>query len=110
MRCAKHLFGSTCEDVWLARRLASGDADGCVVVWNVLTQSAASKLEDALTSGKDSGKEHKLGDSATPVQGLAWTMGQTCLLAVLLAPASLVLWDPKGMDLRMSHAGLEPWL
>lgn len=91
--------------MWPCCRLASGDADGCVVVWNVLTLCAASKLEDAF-SAKDHAREQRLGEAAAPgaVQGLAWTMGPAAMLAVLLGPATLLLWDPKGAHTACTYA------
>jgi hypothetical protein len=111
-------------------RLASGDADGGVVVWDVSTASPAARLEDVPTAAEvmrdyrsrnssDGGpggsgslfpqptSTGTAGGSAAAaaaaaavgvapgsgVSSLAWVMPGSCVLAVVLAPALLLLWD-----------------
>jgi WD40 repeat protein len=111
----------------VAVRLASGDADGGVVVWDVSTASPTARLEDtpsarevmrdyrARTSseggaggsgslfpqtsgvgGTGGGAAATAGvgvASGSGVSCLAWVMPGSSVLAVVLAPALLLLWD-----------------
>lgn len=108
-------------------RLASGDAEGCVVVWDVLAASRVARLEDVpaarellrdyasrtggaaepllpLPSAGGSGASGSAGNSAGGgsssgsggVTSLAWVMPGSDVLAVVVAPALLLLWDVGG--------------
>ncbi|GFR52352.1 hypothetical protein Agub_g14896, partial [Astrephomene gubernaculifera] len=105
-------------------RLASGDCEGGVAVWSVLGGSVASRLEEhfsvreyvrsgnsSTSSGGGGGGPRGMygndvsGGSAgggpgylAPggVAGLAWVLSSPSVLAVLLTPGSLLLWDTKG--------------
>ena len=70
--------------------LASGDEDGRVVVWSVGTGSAVAALDDAGAAfGGKRGTEGGRGG----VVGLGWASATPGVLAVLLAPCALLLWD-----------------
>lgn len=118
-------------------RLASGDADGGVVVWDVSTASPAARLEDipaarevmrdyrARTSseggtagsgslfpqpsgvgGTGGGAAAAAGvgvASGSGVSSLAWVMPGSSVLAVVLAPALLLLWDVNSEWLKTSY-------
>ncbi|CAD7702710.1 unnamed protein product [Ostreobium quekettii] len=76
-------------------RLASGDKEGSVVVWDVTRVSVLAKLEDPRGGAGEQG--------GAGVQDVAWVMSPPCLLAVLLASASLLLWDTKGGQIVWRH-------
>lgn len=83
-------------------RLASGDRDGLVVVWDVLSQSPVAALDDS-TAVLSHGSRRSSGGGVAgtfvaggAVQGLAWVRYRPRLLAVLTAPATLLLWDSRG--------------
>lgn len=88
-------------------RLASGDCDGGVVVWDVLSASQIARLED-VPAAKDvlrdylarpsSSADRDRDSSRTPgdtdgITSLAWVMPESNVLAVVVAPALLLLWD-----------------
>ena len=78
-------------------RCASGDGEGHVVVWDIVRVSVLFKLRDAKHTF-----EHSEG-----VKSMAWVMHQPCLLAVVLGPSTLVLWDAMRMNgLRKSEISL----
>ena len=73
--------------------LASGDSEGRVVVWDVLSGAPVAALEDAYWAGFSVADGGRRADAPRPaVRGLAWATAQN-LLAVLLAPGFLLLWD-----------------
>lgn len=57
-----------------------------MVVWDVLRVSVLHKFTDAKNA-----IEHSEG-----VRCLAWVMEHPCLLALVLGPSTLVLWDATG--------------
>lgn len=67
-------------------RLASGDKEGNVVVWDVLQVAVVCKLGNVKTDG----------EANQGVTSLAWILNDPCLLAVVLGPATLVVWDIQG--------------
>ena len=91
----------------VARRLASGDSDGNVVVWDVLSGTPLIVLGD-LPAAQHLYREYLKGlgsfISAAPdglpppgaISALAWIMPKDPLLAVLVAPGLLLLWDTTG--------------
>lgn len=81
-------------------RLASGDEEGRVMVWNVNTGAVIAALEDPWASafGTATGARRPEGGGGPapgrpPVVGLAWATASSSVLAVLLAPCVLLLWD-----------------
>lgn len=73
-------------------RLASGDADGRVAVWDVLGSCVVAGLEDPL--GTATGKRTD-GDKRTPVVSLAWLRAPPALLGIALGGGMFIIWDPK---------------
>ena len=78
-------------------RLASGDADGRVAVWDVLSGAVTGALEDPL--GAATGRRTE-GDRRTGVVALAWLRAAPALLGVGLAGGMFVLWDPRGASVQ----------
>lgn len=77
-------------------RLASGDDEGRVAVWNVSTGAAIAALEDPVSAAFLGQQRRVTADAPKPgVQGLAWVTAAPTLLAILAAPGYLVLWDFK---------------
>ncbi len=74
-------------------RLASGDADGRVAVWDVLSGAVTGALEDPL--GAATGRRTE-ADRRTGVVALAWLRAAPALLGIALAGGMFVLWDPRG--------------
>ncbi|KAL4422261.1 hypothetical protein ABPG75_008458 [Micractinium tetrahymenae] len=77
-------------------RLASGDEEGRVMVWNVNTGAVIAALEDPWGSAFGaSGAKRPEGapNGRPPVVGLQWATSSPSVLAVLLAPCILILWD-----------------
>ncbi|KAF5836106.1 hypothetical protein DUNSADRAFT_6477 [Dunaliella salina] len=72
-------------------RLASGDSNGGVAVWDVQCQSVCATLDDALLAVPGNNAP-KLG----VVHGLEWVTAKPFLLATLMAPATLLVWDTQG--------------
>jgi len=74
--------------------LASGDADGRVIIWDVLQGTPIAALEDAFYAGFGSsdGGARRADSARVPVKGLAWSTAQN-LLTILLAPGFVMLWD-----------------
>ena len=74
----------------LQYRLASGDAEGRVVVWNLHTGSPTSGVIDLYNTA--TGKQSR---SSQSVCALAWVGSNPCKLAVAMEGLFVVL-DPKG--------------
>jgi WD40 repeat protein len=82
----------TSSNVWY--RIASGDAEGRVVCWDVQSGQAVSGLDDPWQAA--TGKSNpRIGG----VRALAWVMSDPCLLAVALSNM-LIIWDPRGVNLH----------
>ncbi len=75
------------------RRLASGDADGRVAVWDVLSGAVTGALEDPL--GAATGRRTE-PDRRTGVVALAWLRAAPALVGIAVAGGMFVLWDPSG--------------
>jgi hypothetical protein len=101
--------------LYLCCRLASGDSDGGVVVWDVLSATQLQRLQDAPAardllrdytaaagrSDRDSSSSgvpagSSTGPSSSGISSLAWVMPGSNVLAVVVAPALLLLWDVAG--------------
>lgn len=62
-------------------------------MWNVQTGSVIAALDDPLASAF--GAKSRSGEARPTVAGLAWATASQSVLAILLSPAVLVLWDYK---------------
>ena len=75
-------------------RVATGDAEGRVVIWDVHTGQPTAALEDpwlAATGRRGDGQSKAAG-----VQALAWVLPNPSKLAIALSNI-LVIWDPEGL-------------
>lgn len=73
-------------------RLATGDADGRVAVWDVLGSCVVAGLEDP--AGAATGRRTE-PEKRTPVVSLAWLRAAPSLLGIALAGGLFIVWDPK---------------
>ncbi|KAK9845287.1 hypothetical protein WJX81_002462 [Elliptochloris bilobata] len=76
-------------------RLASGDSEGRVVVWDVAAAAAIAALEDPAgvapgAAGSRAGGPGRGG----AVRGLAWVLAGPAALAVALSSGHFLIWDP----------------
>lgn len=71
-------------------RVASGDQEGRVVVWDVATGTPVISLEDPVQAA--GGARSKGG----AVKGLAWVMANPARLAIVLAGGMVLVWDVQG--------------
>ena len=92
----RHRCRLSCQ-LWTCR-LASGDNEGRVVVWDVTTATAMATLEDPSAAAAAAGPNPKKVEPGKggPVRDLAWVMSNPCLLAVVLANGLLLVWDQAG--------------
>ncbi|KAK9863395.1 hypothetical protein WJX84_011255 [Apatococcus fuscideae] len=91
-------------------RLASGDNEGRVVLWDVTTATALGGSEDLVQAASGAGKKSELG-RAGAVRDLAWVLSGPCVLAVLMASGLFLLWDPQdGSVLFKKELGAEALL
>ncbi|KAK9867753.1 hypothetical protein WJX84_002654 [Apatococcus fuscideae] len=91
-------------------RLASGDNEGRVVLWDVTTATALGGSEDLVQAASGSGKKSEMG-RAGAVRDLAWVLSGPSVLAVLMASGLFLLWDPQdGSVLFKKEMGLEALL
>jgi hypothetical protein len=88
-------------------RLASADVDGCVVVWDVLTAAPIARINDLpaarevlrdyaarVSSGDMTGSSSSSSSSISGgITSLAWVMPGSDVLAMVVAPALLLLWE-----------------
>eukprot|EP00210_Caulerpa_lentillifera_P005055 g4828.t1 len=77
-------------------RCVSGDGEGHIVVWDVSRLSVLFKLTDPKRSFENS----------EGVRALAWVMNKPSLLAVVLGPSTLVLWEAKANGAPLWHRDL----
>jgi len=80
------------------------------VIWDVISASVTARLDDVAAAQEllDSYSAATKGDCA--VQGLAWVLPCLGVLAVVVAPALLLIWDTKsGCGHSLSHV-LGFWL
>jgi hypothetical protein len=83
------------NSVVCAGRLASGDSEGCVVVWEIATATPVLSLEDPLQAASANGKKSEPGKSGA-VRGLAWVCANPARLAIVLASGVVLVWDVQG--------------
>ena len=76
-----------------ALRLASGDVDGRVVVWDIATGTPVLALEDPLAAAGGPKAERGKGGA---VKGLAWVLATPARLAIVLASGAFLVWDVNG--------------
>lgn len=76
-------------------RLASGDSEGRVVVWDIATATPVIALEDPLTGAQLGGKRAEPGKGGA-VRGLAWVCSNAARLAIVLANGMFLVWDVAG--------------
>lgn len=76
-----------------ALRLASGDAEGRVVVWDISSSTPVLILEDPLHTASGAKSERGKGGA---VRGLAWVMANPVHLAIVLASGNFLVWDVNG--------------
>ena len=74
----------------LLSRVASGDQEGRVVVWDIATGTPVISLEDPVQAA--GGARSKGG----AVKGLAWVMANPARLAIVLAGGMFLVWDVQG--------------
>ena len=74
----------------LLSRVASGDQEGRVVVWDIATGTPVISLEDPIQAA--GGARSKGG----AVRGLAWVMANPARLAIVLAGGMVLVWDVQG--------------
>lgn len=77
-------------------RCVSGDGEGHIVVWDVGRLSVSFKLTDP----------KRTFENSEGVRSLAWVMNKPCLLAVVLGPSTLVLWESKANGAPLWHRDL----
>ena len=85
-------------------RLASGDNEGRVVVWDVTTATAMATLEDPGAAAAAAGPNPKKMEPGRggPVRDLAWVTSNPCLVAAVLANGMLLVWDQAGEGKAMA--------
>ena len=71
-------------------RVASGDQEGRVVVWDIATGTPVISLEDPVQAA---GGARSRGGA---VKGLAWVMANPARLAIVLAGGMVLVWDVQG--------------
>ena len=75
----------------LGYRLASGDSEGRVIVWDIATATPVLVLEDPMVAAQ-SGSKGKGG----AVRGLAWVCVHPARLAIVLTNGMFLVWDVQG--------------
>ncbi|KAK9829709.1 hypothetical protein WJX72_007460 [[Myrmecia] bisecta] len=74
-------------------RLASGDQEGRVVVWDVTSANVIATLDDPHQAATGAGRK---ADKPAGIKDLAWVMSSPCLLGILMASGLFVVWDTRG--------------
>ena len=91
-------------------RLASGDNEGRVVVWDVSSGTVIASLEDPLSAAHAPGPVARRAEPGKggAVRGLAWIMSNPCVLGIVLASGMFLVWDMQaGSVLWRKDFGLE---
>ena len=94
----------------VACRLASGDNEGRVVVWDVSSGTVIASLEDPLSAAQAPGPVARRAEPGKggAVRGLAWIMSNPCVLGIVLASGMFLVWDMQaGSVLWRKDFGLE---
>ena len=74
-------------------RLASGDDTGRVVVWDVGACSPLATLDDPLSAAEGRRKSDNQSAMKSSINGLAWVTASPSVLAVLVSPGYILLWE-----------------
>lgn len=93
---------STGECVYcLLCRLASGDNEGRVVIWDVSSGTAVASLEDPLSAAQSPGPVARKTEPGKggAVRGLVWIISNPCVLGIVLNSGMFLVWDPQGSPL-----------
>ena len=87
-------------------RLASGDNEGRVMVWDVSSGTVIASLEDPLAAAQSPGPVARKTEPGKggAVRGLAWIMSNPCVLGIVMTSGMFLVWDMQGM-LRRSYYG-----
>ena len=96
----------------MARRLASGDNEGRVMVWDVSSGTVIASLEDPLSAAQAPGPVARRAEPGKggAVRGLAWIMSNPCVLGIVLASGMFLVWDMQAgsvlwrKDFGLDHA------
>jgi WD40 repeat protein len=80
-------------------RLASGDAEGRVVVWDIASGTPVLALEDPLHAAAGPKSERGRGGA---VRGLAWVLASPARLAIVTASGAFLVWDVAGARTPLS--------
>lgn len=80
-------------------RLASGDIEGRVVIWDVSSGTVIASLEDPLSAALSPGPVARKSEPGKggAVKGLAWIMSNPCVLGIVLTSGMFLVWDPQGV-------------
>ena len=80
-------------------RLASGDNEGRVVVWDVSSGTVIASLEDPLSAAQSPGPVARKTETGKggAVRGLAWIMSNPCVLGIVMTSGMFLVWDMQGM-------------
>lgn len=76
-------------------RLASGDSEGRVVIWDVHSASVFATLEDPWQAALGTAKKSEQGKSGS-IKDLAWVMSAPSMLAIVTSSGLFLIWDVKG--------------
>lgn len=82
-------------------RLASGDSEGRVVLWDLGTGVACALLDDPLLAATGISKKAEPSKGGA-VKGLGWLGSSPALLAIVLASGLLIIWDPRRMPYTLN--------
>ena len=74
-------------------RLASGDTDGRVVIWDIATGTPVLTLEDPLHAAAGPKSDRGKGGA---VRGLAWVLASPARLGIVTASGAFLVWDVEG--------------
>ncbi|KAA6419923.1 MAG: hypothetical protein FRX49_10113 [Trebouxia sp. A1-2] len=76
-------------------RLASGDNEGRVVVWDVSSGTVIASLEDPLSAAQSPGPVARKAEPGKggAVRGLAWIMSNPCVLGIVMTSGMFLVWD-----------------
>lgn len=82
----------------MLHRLASGDNEGRVVVWDVSCGTVIASLEDPLSAALTPGPVARKAEPGKggAVRGLAWIMSNPCVLGIVMTSGMFLVWDMQG--------------
>lgn len=87
------------QGVLCCHRLASGDNEGRVVIWDVTSGTVVASLEDPLAAAQTPGPVARKTEPGKggAVKGLAWIMSNPCVLGIVMTSGMFLVWDPQGV-------------